>query len=121
MCMKLGEQPVRSSLSPLSGKSLLLTRGVRVSQRRERAVAAVGQHNRGAAAAPHEFPGIALEVDGRAALAAGDYLLLVEANVGVGLMPESAVRSNHLVGVPVSGLSLSRTVTLYAVSGRQHF
>ena len=48
-----------------------------------------------------------------------DYLVLLEANLGVGVMPESAVRSTHLSCVPVSGLDLSRTVSLYAVVGRQ--
>jgi DNA-binding transcriptional LysR family regulator len=48
-----------------------------------------------------------------------DYLVLLEANLGVGLMPESAVRSSCLVCVPVRGLDLSRSVSLYAVSGRQ--
>jgi DNA-binding transcriptional LysR family regulator len=48
-----------------------------------------------------------------------DYLVLLEANLGVGVMPESAVRSSRLACVPVSGLDLSRTVSLYAVSGRQ--
>ena len=48
-----------------------------------------------------------------------DYLLLLGANLGIGLMPESAVRSSRLACVRVSGLGLSRTVSLYAVSGRQ--
>ena len=48
-----------------------------------------------------------------------DYLVLLEANLGVGLMPESAVRSNRLTCVPVSGLDLSRSVSVYAVAGRQ--
>jgi DNA-binding transcriptional LysR family regulator len=48
-----------------------------------------------------------------------DYLLLLEANLGVGVMPESAVRSSRLACVRVNGLGLSRTVSLYAVSGRQ--
>ena len=48
-----------------------------------------------------------------------DYLVLLEANLGVGLMPESTVRSNRLTCLPVSGLDLSRTVSVYAVAGRQ--
>ena len=48
-----------------------------------------------------------------------DYLVLLEANLGVGLMPESAVRSNRLACVPVRGLDLNRTVFVYAVAGRQ--
>ena len=48
-----------------------------------------------------------------------DYLVLLEANLGVGLMPESTVRSNGLTSLPVSGLDLNRTVFVYAVAGRQ--
>ena len=48
-----------------------------------------------------------------------DYLVLLEANLGVGLMPESTMRSNRLTCVPVSGLDLSRSVSVYAVAGRQ--
>ncbi|MGH6821755.1 MAG: LysR family transcriptional regulator substrate-binding protein, partial [Methylocella sp.] len=48
-----------------------------------------------------------------------DYLVLLEANFGVGLLPESVVRSNGLTCVPVSGLDLSRTIFVYAVAGRQ--
>ncbi|MDQ6703834.1 MAG: LysR family transcriptional regulator [Pseudomonadota bacterium] len=48
-----------------------------------------------------------------------DYLMLLEANLGVGLMPESALPSNRLTCVPVNGLDLSRTVSAYAVAGRQ--
>jgi DNA-binding transcriptional LysR family regulator len=48
-----------------------------------------------------------------------DYLVLLEANLGVGVMPESAARSMRLACVSVRGLDLSRTVSLYAVSGRQ--
>jgi DNA-binding transcriptional LysR family regulator len=48
-----------------------------------------------------------------------DYLVLLEASLGVGLIPESAARSNSLACVPVDGLDLSRTVFLYSVAGRQ--
>lgn len=48
-----------------------------------------------------------------------DYLFLLEANLGVGLMPESTVRSNLVTCVPVKGLDLSRTISVYAVAGRQ--
>jgi DNA-binding transcriptional LysR family regulator len=48
-----------------------------------------------------------------------DYLVLLEANLGVGLMPESAVRSSRIKCIPVRGLDLSRTVFAYAVAGRQ--
>ena len=48
-----------------------------------------------------------------------DYVVLLDANLGVGLMPESAVRSTRLTCVSVSGLDLSRSVSLYAVAGRQ--
>jgi DNA-binding transcriptional LysR family regulator len=48
-----------------------------------------------------------------------DYLVLLEANLGIGLMPESAEWPGYLTSVPVNGLDLSRTVYLYAVAGRQ--
>jgi DNA-binding transcriptional LysR family regulator len=48
-----------------------------------------------------------------------DYLDLLEANLGIGLMPESAVQSSRITCVPVKGLDLSRTVFAYAVAGRQ--
>jgi hypothetical protein len=48
-----------------------------------------------------------------------DYLVLLEADLGVGLMPESTMRSSRLACVPVSGLDLSRTISVYAVAGRQ--
>jgi len=47
-----------------------------------------------------------------------DYLVLLEANLGVGLMSESMVWSNLLTCVPVKGLDLSRTISVYAVAGR---
>ncbi|MCI0737006.1 MAG: hypothetical protein L0Y50_12185, partial [Beijerinckiaceae bacterium] len=37
----------------------------------------------------------------------------------VGLLPESTARSHLLLCVPVSGLELRRTISLYAVAGRQ--
>jgi DNA-binding transcriptional LysR family regulator len=48
-----------------------------------------------------------------------DYLVLLEANLGIGLLPESAVQSSRITCVPVKGLDLSRTVFAYAVAGRQ--
>ncbi len=48
-----------------------------------------------------------------------DYLVLLEANLGVGLMPESTARSKLLTCVTVSGLELKRTISVYAVAGRQ--
>ena len=48
-----------------------------------------------------------------------DYLVLLEANMGVGLMPESALRSSQTKSLRIDGLDLSRTVYLHAVAGRQ--
>ena len=48
-----------------------------------------------------------------------DYLVLLEANLGIGLLPESAVRSSRITCVVVRGLDLSRKVFAYAVAGRQ--
>jgi hypothetical protein len=44
-----------------------------------------------------------------------DYLVLLDAGLGIGLLPESAVRSTHLTYVAVNGLALSRTVSACAV------
>jgi DNA-binding transcriptional LysR family regulator len=48
-----------------------------------------------------------------------DHFILLEAGLGVGLMPESAVLSNGLTFVPVEGLELGRAIVMYAVAGRQ--
>jgi len=47
-----------------------------------------------------------------------DLVALLQANVGISIMPESAVRGNELRQLPVEGLALRRTVSLYAVAGR---
>jgi DNA-binding transcriptional LysR family regulator len=48
-----------------------------------------------------------------------DLLTLLEANVGVAIMPQSARGNSTLRGVMIDGLALKRRVTLYAVAGRQ--
>jgi DNA-binding transcriptional LysR family regulator len=48
-----------------------------------------------------------------------DLAALLDADFGVSIMPRSAVSSGRLRGISVIGLDLSRTVYLYAVSGRQ--
>jgi DNA-binding transcriptional LysR family regulator len=48
-----------------------------------------------------------------------DLVALLQANVGVSVMPQSAVRNNDLRQLPVEGLALRRTVSLYAVAGRE--
>jgi DNA-binding transcriptional LysR family regulator len=48
-----------------------------------------------------------------------DLVALLQANVGVSVMPESAVRNNDLCQLPIEGLALRRTVSLYAVAGRE--
>ena len=47
-----------------------------------------------------------------------DMLSLLEANVGIALMPESARGHAALRGVAVDGIRLRRSVSLYAVAGR---
>jgi DNA-binding transcriptional LysR family regulator len=51
--------------------------------------------------------------------AEADLLALIEANIGVGLMPRSSASPPTLSRSPVSGLSLRRTVYLYGVAGRE--
>jgi DNA-binding transcriptional LysR family regulator len=48
-----------------------------------------------------------------------DLLALVEANVGVAVIPNSAHSSDGLVGASIADLNLRRTVHLYGVAGRQ--
>ena len=48
-----------------------------------------------------------------------DLVALLQANVGVSIMPQSAVRNSDLQKLPVEGLALRRTVSLYAVAGRE--
>ena len=48
-----------------------------------------------------------------------DVVALIEANVGVSILPESAPGSERLVRIPLSGLELTRTVYVYAVAGRE--
>jgi DNA-binding transcriptional LysR family regulator len=49
----------------------------------------------------------------------GDLLALLEANLGIGFLPQSALRAKGLRQVPVDGLEVSRKVFLYGVAGRQ--
>jgi DNA-binding transcriptional LysR family regulator len=48
-----------------------------------------------------------------------DLVALLQANVGVSIMPQSAVRNNDLHQLPVEGLVLRREVSLYGVAGRE--
>ena len=48
-----------------------------------------------------------------------DLLSLLEANLGIAIMPQSARGSSALRGVMIDGLALKRSVSLYAVAGRQ--
>jgi DNA-binding transcriptional LysR family regulator len=48
-----------------------------------------------------------------------DLLSLLEANLGVAIMLETARSSNNLRGIAVDGLTLRRPVSLYAVAGRE--
>ena len=48
-----------------------------------------------------------------------DLLSLLEANIGVAVVPRSITIPESLTRVPISELPLNRTVYLYAVAGRQ--
>jgi DNA-binding transcriptional LysR family regulator len=48
-----------------------------------------------------------------------DLLALLEAILGIAIIPASAIWSERLRRVPLKGLDLSRPVTLYGVAGRQ--
>lgn len=48
-----------------------------------------------------------------------DLLALLEANLGVGVLPSSATRSKDIKLIPINEVELGRTVFLHSVSGRQ--
>jgi DNA-binding transcriptional LysR family regulator len=48
-----------------------------------------------------------------------DHVVLLEAGMGVGLVPESVALSNRLTPMQVRELDLSRQISLFAVAGRQ--
>ena len=48
-----------------------------------------------------------------------DLLTLIEANLGVGMLPESTTKSERIKLMSIEGLDLKRTVFLYGVAGRQ--
>jgi DNA-binding transcriptional LysR family regulator len=48
-----------------------------------------------------------------------DVLPLLETNLGVGILPRSQPCGANLRRVPITGIDLRRTVSLYAVAGRQ--
>jgi DNA-binding transcriptional LysR family regulator len=48
-----------------------------------------------------------------------DLFALIEANIGVGLVPRSSTCQPTLMRAPVAGLRLRRTVYLYGVAGRE--
>lgn len=47
-----------------------------------------------------------------------DLLQMVEANLGVGIVPASAGTSNRIHRIPLQDVALERTVHLYTVAGR---
>ena len=48
-----------------------------------------------------------------------DLLAMVEANLGIGVLPDSAPKSAKIKRLPLTGIGLERTVFCYAVAGRQ--
>jgi DNA-binding transcriptional LysR family regulator len=48
-----------------------------------------------------------------------DLMTLLEANIGVAVVPRSAANPATLMRAPINGLELRRTVHLYGVAGRQ--
>jgi DNA-binding transcriptional LysR family regulator len=48
-----------------------------------------------------------------------DLVTMVEANLGVGMLPESASKSDRVRLISINGLDLRRTIYLYGVAGRQ--
>lgn len=48
-----------------------------------------------------------------------DLIAMLEANLGVGMLPESAPRSEKIKLLPLDGIDFKRTVYCYGVAGRQ--
>ena len=48
-----------------------------------------------------------------------DLVTLVEAGLGIAIVPASAIRSERLRSVPLEGFDLTRTVAVYGVAGRK--
>jgi len=48
-----------------------------------------------------------------------DVVTLLEANLGVAILPASTARSDSVKLVPITDLGISRTVSIYGVAGRQ--
>ena len=48
-----------------------------------------------------------------------DFVTMVEANLGIGMLPESAAQPDRIRLVGINGLDLKRTIYLYGVAGRQ--
>ncbi len=48
-----------------------------------------------------------------------DLVQMLEANLGVSILPLSAPRPESLRRIPIEGFDMTRTVMLYAVAGRQ--
>jgi DNA-binding transcriptional LysR family regulator len=48
-----------------------------------------------------------------------DLITMIEANLGVGMLPESAAKSDRVRLIGINGFDLQRTIYLYGVAGRQ--
>jgi DNA-binding transcriptional LysR family regulator len=48
-----------------------------------------------------------------------DLTVLLEANLGVGVVPQSFPHSDKITRLPIAGADLTRTISCYAVAGRQ--
>lgn len=48
-----------------------------------------------------------------------DYVTMIEAGLGMGMLPESVPASNRVKRMPIEGLNLTRTIYVHTVSGRQ--
>ncbi len=48
-----------------------------------------------------------------------DLVTMVEANLGIGMLPESVARPDRVRLIDINGLDLKRTIYLYGVAGRQ--
>lgn len=93
----------RAVLADLAGERFLLDADSEVAEELARALTAAGIQDTVA----HQ------------AVTESDLTALLEADLGVAVLPASAARSDHLCHVPLNGLGIVRAVTAYCVAGRR--
>lgn len=92
-----------ADIEDLSGERFLLDGDSEVAEELDRTLRAAGVNN----TVVHQ------------AATESDLTALLEADLGVAVLPASTARSEMLCHVPIKGLDLSRTIAVYSVAGRR--